>query len=118
MVGGEDHAGSADAALGSAFFEEALLDGVESFVDGYAFDGGDGCAFALQDGDEAGVDQLAVHEDGAGAAFAAAFFRAGEAEVLAEDVEEALQGWGFYRRGLAVDCELDFSHVEALRKRA
>ena len=29
VVGGEDHAGSADAALGSAAFEETLLDGVE-----------------------------------------------------------------------------------------
>ena len=66
-------------------------------VDGEAFDGGDVCAFGLQDGDEAGVDQFAVHEDGAGAAlaFAAAFFGSGEVEVFAEDVEETLHGWGF-----------------------
>ena len=96
-MGGEDHAGGADAALGSAVFEEALLDGVEFFVDGDAFDGGDVCAFGLQGGDEAGVDEFAVHEDGAGAAlaFAAAFFCAGEVEVFAEDVEEALHGRGF-----------------------
>ena len=47
--------------------------------DGDAFDGGDVCAFGLEGGDEAGVDQFAVHEDGAGAAlaFAAAFFCSG-----------------------------------------
>ena len=54
-------------------------------------------AFGLEDGDEAGVDEFAVDEDGAGAAFAfaAAFFGAGEVEVFAEDVEEALHRWGF-----------------------
>jgi hypothetical protein len=94
MVGGEDHAGSADAALGSALFEETLLDWVESFFVSDAFDGGDLGAFGLEDWDEAGVDEFAVHQDGAGAAlaFAAAFFRAGEVEVLAEDVEQALHG--------------------------
>ena len=50
VVGREDHAGGADAALGSAFFEEALLDRVEFFVDGHAFDGGDVGAFGLEDG--------------------------------------------------------------------
>ena len=88
MVGGEDHAGSADSALGSAVFEEALLDGVEFFVDGEAFDGGDVGAFGLENGDQAGVDEVSVEEDGAGSAFAfsAAFFGAGEVKVFAEDV--------------------------------
>ena len=98
VVGGEDHAWGADAALGSAVLEEALLDGVELFAvgGGEAFDGGDLRAFSLEDRDEAGVDEFAVHEDGAGAAlaFAAAFLGAGEVEVLAEDVEEALHGRG------------------------
>ena len=67
------------------------------FVDGEAFDGGDVGAFGLEDGDEAGVDEVSVDEDGAGSAFAfaAAFFGAGEVEVFAEDVEEAL-----HRRGV------------------
>ena len=79
-MGGEDHAGSADAALGAAFFEETLLDGMEFFVSRQAFDGGDLRAFGLQGGDEAGVDEVAVDEDGAGSAvaFAAAFLGAGE----------------------------------------
>ena len=51
-MGGEDHAGSADAALGSAFFQEALLDGVKFFASmARAFDGGDVRAFGLQNGD-------------------------------------------------------------------
>ena len=79
VVGGEDHAGGADSALRSAAFEEALLDGVEFFATGEAFDRGDARAFGLENGDEAGVDELSVHEDGAGAAlaFAAAFFCSG-----------------------------------------
>ncbi len=96
-MGGEDHAGSADAALGSAFFEEALLDWMKFFVDGEAFDGGDLGAFGLQDWDEAGVDEIAVHQDCAGSAFAfaAAFFGSGEVQIFAEDVEEALHRRSF-----------------------
>ena len=96
VVGGEDHAGSADTALGSAFFEEALLDRMEVLLVREPFDCGDVRALGLQDGDEAGVDQLSIHEDGAGAAFAfaAAFLGTGEVEVLAEDVKEALHRWG------------------------
>src|SRR5258705_8511750 len=111
-MGGEDHTGSADAALGAALFEEALLDGVKFFVDGEAFDGGDFSAFCLQDGDEAGVDQVAVDQDGAGSAlaFTAALFGSGEVRVFAEDVEEALHRWGFYGFFLAVDGELDGGH--------
>jgi hypothetical protein len=113
MVGGEDHAGSADAALGSALLEEALLDGVEFFFVGEAFDGGDFGAFGLEYRDEAGVDEFAVHQDGAGAAlaFAAAFLGSGEVKVFAEDVEEVLHGWGFDDGGVVVDSELDGGHV-------
>ena len=105
VVGGEDHAGSADAALRSALLEEASLDGVEFLVDCDAFDGGDVGGFGLEDGDEAGVDEFTVHEDGAGAAlaFAAAFLGSGEVEVFAEDVEEPLERRGFDGLGLAVD---------------
>ena len=41
VVSGEDHAGSADAALRAAAFEEALLNGVELLVRGDAFDSGE-----------------------------------------------------------------------------
>src|SRR6266576_6170910 len=111
VMGGEDHAGGADAALGSALFEEALLYWMEFFVDDQAFDGGDFGAFGLQDGDEAGVDQVAVDEDGAGSAlaFAASLFGSGEVQVFAEDVEQALHRWSFDGFFAAIDGELDGS---------
>src|ERR1700677_1023433 len=115
MVGGEDHAGGADAALSSSCFEEALLDGVELFADCEAFDGGDLRAFGLQDGDEAGVDQIAIHQDGTGAAlaFAAAFFCSSEMEVFAEDVEETLHRRSFGGFFVAVDGASDVGHTAA-----
>ena len=85
-----------------------------------AFDGGDLGAFRLQDGDEAGVNEFSVHDDGTGAAlaFAAALLGAGEAKVLAEDVEQALHGRDGYGCWLSVDGQLDFRHVGVSRKRA
>ncbi len=58
-----------------------------------AFDGEDVGVCDLQEGDEAGVDELAVEQDGAGAAlaFSAALLGSGELEVFAKDVEEALE---------------------------
>src|ERR1700761_5513187 len=96
MAGRHDHARSADAALGSALFEKALLNSVKFLVVGEAFNGDDLGSLGLQDRDEAGVDQVAVDQDGAGSAlaFTAALFRAGEMQVFAEDVEET-----FHRRG-------------------
>jgi hypothetical protein len=116
MVGGEDHAGGADSALGSASFEEALLDGVELLVDCEAFDGGDLRAFHLQDGDEAGVDQITIHQDGAGAAlaFAAALLGSGEVKIFAEYVEETLHRRSFDCSFAAIDGELDRRiHIES-----
>ena len=111
---GENHARGTDAALGSAFFEETFLDWVELFVDGEALDGGDLSAFGLQDGDEAGVNQVSVDEDCAGSAlaFSAAFFGSGEVQVFAKDIEETLHRWGFDGLGFAVDDEVDGRHLE------
>ena len=54
------------------------------------------CAGGLQDGNEATIDERSIHQNGAGAAlaFAAAFFRARQAELDAEDVEQALHRIG------------------------
>ena len=92
VMRGENHSGGADAALRPAVLEEALLDGIELWTDGEAFDGADGCAVGLQCRDEAGVDELAVQQDGAGATltFAAAFFCSGKVQVFAEEIEEPL----------------------------
>ena len=60
--------------------------------------------------DEAPVDQFSVHPDGAGAAFAfaAAFLGSGEAEIFAEDIEEALHGRDIDYLRLAVDVKVIF----------
>ena len=58
--------------------------------EGQALDRPDDPALDLADRHEAGVDDLAVEEDRAGAAlpFPAALLRPGEPEVLAQDVEQ------------------------------
>ena len=111
-MGCENHAGGADAALGSAFFEETLLDGMEFFVDDETFDGGDIGAFRLQDWDEAGVDQVSIDQDGAGSAlaFATAFFGSGEVQIFSEDVKEPFHRWCFDGFFVVVDGELDGIH--------
>src|SRR5580658_4136737 len=92
VMGGEDHAGGADAALSSTFFEEALLDGMKLFVNSQPFDRSYLRAFGLQDGDQAGINQSTVHQHSAGSAlaFSAAFFRSREVQIFAQDVEESL----------------------------
>lgn len=94
VLGGEDHAWGADAALGATLFEKALLDGSEAAFDRDAFDGGEICPFDLKGRDEAGIDEVSVEQDGAGPAlaFAAALLGSGETEILAKDVEETLHG--------------------------
>ena len=118
IISREDHAGSADAALSSPFLKETLLDRVKPFVDGEAFNGGDLGTFGLQDGDEAGVDQVAVHKDGASSAlaFPAAFFGSREAEVFAENVEQPLHGRCFDGSFLLVDAAADSRHAVASLK--
>jgi hypothetical protein len=103
--GTEDHAGDAVAALHGFGIEEGLLNAMQAFASGEAFDGGDGFACGEAGGGEAGGDGLAVEEDSAGAAlpFAAAVLGSGEAEIFAEDVEEGSVGVGGKLMGLAVD---------------
>jgi hypothetical protein len=76
------------------------------------FDGGYSSAFTLQHRDEAGVDQFAVHQYRARAAlaFAAALFYAGEVQVLAKGVEEALHGRRFDGLGSIVDGKGESFH--------
>src|ERR1700722_11157911 len=113
LMGGEDHARSADAALRPTFFEEALLDGVKLLVDDETFDGSDLCAFGLQNGNKTGIDQFAVHQDGAGSAltFAAAFLSAGEMQIFAEDIEKPLHRRSLDSLFVFVDGALDSAHA-------
>ena len=79
----------------------------------HSFDGADAGAIGLQRGNQAGVHQLAVHKNCAGTAlaFAAAFFRAGQMQVLAEYVEQPLHRWNIEALRLAVDGELNQAHA-------
>ena len=111
--GGADLAGGAVAALEGVVLEEGGLDGAEGFAVGEAFDGGDVGAGGGYGEGEAGVDAAAVNDDGAGSALSvvAAFFAAGEVEVLAECVEE--RGAGVKGEGVwgSVDAEGDAGSV-------
>lgn len=104
-----DEAGSAIGALEGVLVDEGLLNRMELAVLLEAFNGEDGFAGSVSDGKLAGTARSAVDKNGAGAAlaFAAAVFRAGKAEFLAEDVEESGIAGGGDRVALAVDVELD-----------
>jgi hypothetical protein len=87
--------------LRATAIEESLLQVLQATVVLQAFDGDDGCAARLEDGNQAAIDERAIDQNGAGAAFAfaAAFLRSGESELVAKNVEEALhrirqQGFG------------------------
>src|SRR5208282_3523082 len=83
---GHDHPGGAIAALHGVAPRERLLDLRELAVLRLALDRRDGAAVGLRREDEAGVHRPAIEEHGAGAALsgAAAFLRAGEADVFAQ----------------------------------
>jgi hypothetical protein len=93
------------------------LHGAEGFAVGEAFDGGDFCSGGGYGEGEAGIDAAAVDEDGAGSALSvvAAFFAAGEVEVLAECVEERGAGIEGDGVGGSVDAECDGDGVAGSR---
>ena len=74
--------------------EELLLQRMQRGAIGHAFDGFDLAAFGLDAEDQAGADQTAIDGDRAGAAVAgaAAFLGAGEADAVAQRVEQRLIG--------------------------
>src|SRR5262249_61912176 len=92
--GGHQHPGRADPALRAALGEEGFLQDVQPIRRAQRLDGLDPPPRDLADGHEAAVHRPAVEEDCAGAALAlaAAFLRAREAEALAEDVDQPLEG--------------------------
>jgi hypothetical protein len=84
-----DQAGGAVGALKRAGIEEGLLDGMKLAVLLEAFDGEDGFASGVTDGELAGTARRAIdqHRAGATLTFAAAVLGACETKLLAEDVE-------------------------------
>src|SRR5690606_24626653 len=98
---------------GGLLLEEGLLQRMRLFRGADAFDGRDRPARGRPERRVAGVDVLAVHDDGAGAALARAAAVAGalELEIVAKDVQERRVRLGLHDAGLAVDGELDaFGH--------
>jgi hypothetical protein len=91
---GEDHAGSAIAALHGVGLDESFLQRMEAAVLRDSFDGGDLFSGDLEDWRDAGAHGRAIDEHGAGSAmaFATAVFAASEFEFIAEDPEQEAVG--------------------------
>jgi hypothetical protein len=85
-----DLAGGAVAALEGVALDEGFLQRVQAVAVRQAFDGGHAGAGLHDRQGEAGVDPPAVGQDGAGPALAVvtALLGAGQAEVLAQGVQE------------------------------
>ena len=92
--GRNDLAGRAVAALEAVVLEERRLHRVQLVAFGQPFDRGDLAALVHHGERQAGVDAPAVDQHRAGAALAvvAALLGAGEAEVLAQRVEQRVRG--------------------------
>ncbi len=107
VVRGHQHRGGAGAALGAAAGEERLLERRQACVRRQAFDRVDPPSLDLAGGHQARAHLLAVQPDGARSAVArvAADLRAGQAEVLAEHVDEASAPVGADLDVAAVDRE-------------
>jgi hypothetical protein len=91
---GEDHSGSAIAALHSVGLDEGFLQRMEAAVFRQSLDGGDVFTRNLGDGRDAGAHGRAIDEHGAGSAmaFATAIFAAGKFQFVAEDPEQEAVG--------------------------
>ena len=106
---GHQHPGRAEAALQRVLLVEALLDRVELAVDLERLDGADLVALAHRRQHRARLDRLAVHQHDAGAAVGrvAAPVGAGQAERLADEVDEQQARLDVARDLLAVDGDRD-----------
>jgi len=109
---GHDHSGRAVAALQSVALPKPLLDRVQLAVARQSFDSGDLCTISLNGEYRAGLNCLALHQDGAGAANArfAADVRTGQLAVVAQEMDQ--QGaWFdlvFLLNAVDFDCDLTF----------
>src|SRR6267143_869662 len=110
LVDRHDHAGRAEPALEPVLLPEPLLNRVELAVLRQPLDRHDVGAVRLDGEEGAGLDGLAVHDDRAGAALArvTADVRPGEADGLADVVDQEQAGLDFMAVALAVDRHLDW----------
>src|SRR3990170_8565483 len=84
------HARGAVAALGAAVLQEGFLNRMELGADLEPFYGHDLRAIQFAGKHQAGIHRLAVQKNGAGAAVAgaAAFLGAGDADLVAQEIEQ------------------------------
>src|SRR4030095_12808070 len=115
LVGCQDHAGCAEAALQPVLLPEPLLDRLQLAVLGQSLDRRDIGAVHLDGEEGAGLDGVAVHEDRARAALArvAADVGPGQADRLTNVVHQEKAGLHVMAVALAVDRHLDWQFHES-----
>jgi len=113
-----DHARGANPALRAAAFEEGRLHGAKFLTVRNAFNRANVRAFHLNRGNEATIDDRAVQQNRASAAFAltATFFRSGEAHLFPQDVEQAGHGVRRDSALFAVDRASDVDPLGSVRQ--
>ena len=89
-LGSHDLARRANPALEAAILDKGLLQGVQAIALRQPFDGGDRAAVRHDSQGDAGTHWLSVQQHRAGAAHAhtAALFRSGEAQVVAQKIDQ------------------------------
>ena len=112
-LGGHDHPGRTEAALDGAGQDKGLLDEVRILGRPEPLDADDLGPLQLHHLGEAGTDRLAVDDDHAGAALplpVAGLLRPGQAQVLAQVVEQDHVRTGLHLLLYAVYCQSYFLH--------
>src|SRR4029079_7151069 len=119
-AGGEHHARRAEAALQAVLLHEALLDGIEHPVALEALNGRDLVARSACRQHRARLHRLAVHQHDARAAVGrvAAPVRAGQVEVVADEVDEQRARLDVGAALLAVDGQGDLHQFSSRSARA
>ena len=112
--GRHDHARRAEAALQAVIVAECRLHRVQLVALGDAFDGGDVGAVGLSDQHGAGFHRPAIDMDDAGAALAgvASDMRAGESEMVAQEMDKQRSVFDIAGDRLAIDCQFDCRHMD------
>ena len=108
-LGRDDEPGRADAALQRRVFEKLLLQWMQPFGRRHPFNRGHATPLNLHAQHQAGIHQLAVEQDIAGSAVAVvtAFLAAGQPQLVAQDVEQALPRLTQKVDAAAVDLRLN-----------
>src|SRR2546428_8138183 len=119
--GGHHHSRRADAALCSAAFDESLLYRMQLISSRDSFDRLNLCAVNLRDRHQTAINNLTINHHRASATFtfAATFFRSGQLQLLAQNIEQSLHRIGVKGLRLCVNdaansCLLKHDDLSAL----